>query len=249
MHKRRLKKSVIILFFLICLVGLIYSVFKIFIWKSSIDRNSNMKQQLEESVTIVDDDDINKKFIVDFDSLKNQNSDTVAYLKVNNTDISYVVVRGNDNDYYLNHSFDREYSVAGWVFADYKNKFDGTDKNMVIYAHSMKDGSMFGSLYEVFSSEWLSNEENYDIIFITPDENSVYKVFSIYTVRAEDYYITTSFSSNNEFSTFIDVILERSQKDFNVDVTKDDYILTLSTCTSNSNNRLVVHAKKIMLDD
>ena len=37
----------------------------------------------------------------------------------------------------------------------------------------------------------------------------------------------------------------RSIKDFGVEVTADDHILTLSTCTG-SNSRLVIHAKLIV---
>jgi len=36
-----------------------------------------------------------------------------------------------------------------------------------------------------------------------------------------------------------------SPKDFNVDVSKDDNILTLSTCANNNKYRVVLHAKKV----
>ena len=37
----------------------------------------------------------------------------------------------------------------------------------------------------------------------------------------------------------------RSVKNFNVDVSGDDQIITLSTCTSDLNKRIVIHAKKV----
>lgn len=37
----------------------------------------------------------------------------------------------------------------------------------------------------------------------------------------------------------------RSIKEFNTDVSKDDNILTLSTCANNNKYRVVLHAKKI----
>ena len=58
----------------------------------------------------------------------------------------YPVVKGSNNSFYLNHCFDKSYNSAGWIFADYRNKFDNTDKNIVIYGHNMRDGSMFGSM-------------------------------------------------------------------------------------------------------
>ena len=43
----------------------------------------------------------------------------------------------------------------------------------------------------------------------------------------------------------IKTLKKRSIKDFNVDVSKDDNILTLSTCANNNKYRVVLHAKKV----
>ena len=98
---------------------------------------------------------------MDFTELKKQNPDTVAHIKVNNTRISYVVVQGNDNEYYLNHNFNKEKNRAGWIFADYRNSFDESDKNLIIYGHNMKDGSMFDTLIKTIDKEWYTNKDNY----------------------------------------------------------------------------------------
>ena len=69
-------------------------------------------------------------------------------------------------------------------------------------------------------------------------------MFSIYKIKDEDYYIKTGFEEN-EFLEFIDRLKNRSIKDFNVDLTTEDNILTLSTCANNNKYRIVLHAKKI----
>ena len=143
------------------------------------------------------------------------------------------------------YSFDKKYNTAGWIFMDYRNKADGTDKNMVIYGHNRKDTSMFGTLRYVFEKEWYENEENKYITFITENEYSKYEIFSAYKVAEEDYYITTNFKNDSDFEKFFDTSKSRSFRNFEVDVTKDDKILTLSTC-SNSGYRVAVHAKKII---
>ena len=153
------------------------------------------------------------------------------------------IVKANDNSYYLSHNFNKEYNIAGWIFADYKNKFDTTDKNIVIYGHNMRDNSMFGSLKDVIKKEWYNNESYKYITLITEEEYHIYEVFSVYQIEKEDYYIKTNFK-NNELEEFINTIKERSKKDFNVKVTKDDNILTLSTCANNNKYRVVLHAKK-----
>ena len=70
-------------------------------------------------------------------------------------------------------------------------------------------------------------------------------MFSVYQIEEEDYYIQTNFNTEKEFSTFLETIKKRSKKDFNVDVNKEDNILTLSTCANNNKYRVVLHAKKI----
>jgi len=69
-------------------------------------------------------------------------------------------------------------------------------------------------------------------------------VFSVYKIENEDYYIDTEFKKN-EFEEFIDTLKNRSIKDFNVDVSVEDSILTLSTCADNNKYRIVLHAKRI----
>ena len=78
----------------------------------------------------------------------------------------------------------------------------------------------------------------------TPNENSLYQIFSVYKIKAEDYYITTNFNTNNEYLNFLNTIKNRSIYNFNVTLTENDSIITLSTCYSDT-ERTVVHAKKI----
>lgn len=182
---------------------------------------------------------------INFEELKSKNSDTVFYLKVNNTNISYPVVKYSDNNYYLNHSFDKSKNSAGWLFADYKNKLDGTDKNIVVYGHNRRDGSMFGTLKNILNKEWYDNTDNMDIVYMDIRGKHIYKVFSIYKIENEDYYITTQFNNDSEYKKFLTTIKSRSIKDFNVEISETDSILTLSTCANNNKYRVVLHAKRI----
>lgn len=182
-----------------------------------------------------------------FDELLKINSDTVGWLKVNNTKIDLPVVKASTNNYYLTKNFRKEYSYVGWVFADYRNKFDPLSKNTIIYGHSMRntDGIMFGTLKNVVTQEWLSNPDNYTITFNTIYKNMKWQVFSIYSLPVTDDYLRVNFNDDTDYTNFIKMIKDRSIKDFNVEVSATDNILTLSTCYINSENRLVVHAKLI----
>ena len=229
---------------LILFAILIYSGTKIFNWSKENIQNSSMAQNINKAAVTKPNTGENNKYTVDFNLLKRQNSDTVAWIKVSGTNIEYPIVKAKDNEYYLTHSFDKSSNSAGWIFADYKNKFDGTDKNIVIYGHNRKDKSMFGSLRNILSSEWQNNSENTEITFVSENENCIYKVFSVYQIEKENYYIKTDFSSNNEFEKFLKTIKTRSVKDFGAPVSSADSILTLSTCAANDNYRTVLHAKK-----
>lgn len=238
--KKKSKKKVITNIILIILVLLlIISSIKIIKWYKENKQNKKIQEKISEA-RIIDE----QETLIDFEKLKEINKDTVGWIKVNGTDIEYAVVKAEDNSYYLNHNFENEYNKAGWIFADYKNKLDGTDKNIIIYGHNRRDGSMFASLKNILKEEWYLNEENRKITFITEKEKSVYEVFSIYQIEAEDYYITTNFK-NEEFLEYIKIVKDRSIKDFDVEVSEADNILTLSTCGNDNDYRIVLHARQM----
>ena len=243
-NKKKLFNVVMRIIELIFLILLVYSSINIFKWYNNNKENKQIINEIAESVTINEDTNEEKKYKINFEELKQKNSDTVAWLKVENTNIEFPIVQANNNSYYLTHNFDKKYNVAGWIFADYKNKLDGTDRNIVVYGHNMRNNSMFGSLKDVITEEWYNNEENKYITFVTENEYQTYQVFSVYQIKTEDYYIKTEFKSN-EFTEFIDTITKRSKKDFGINVSKEDTILTLSTCANNNKYRVVLHSVRV----
>ena len=243
-NKKKLFNVVMRIIELIFLILLVYSSINIFKWYNNNKENKQIINEIAESVTINEDTNEEKKYKINFEELKQKNSDTVAWLKVENTNIEFPIVQANNNSYYLTHNFDKKYNVAGWIFADYKNKLDGTDRNIVVYGHNMRNNSMFGSLKDVITEEWYNNEENKYITFVTENDYQTYQVFSVYQIKTEDYYIKTEFKSN-EFTEFIDTITKRSKKDFGINVSKEDTILTLSTCANNNKYRVVLHSVRV----
>lgn len=253
--KKKEKKSkkrnfFVIIIELILLCAIAFSGYKIVLWLKDNNENNTIKDDLESIVITTSEEGKEesgmldaKNFNINFFKLQQTNNDTIAWVKVNNTSIEYPVVKTTDNDFYLNHNLYKNINGAGWVFADYRNKFDGTDKNIILYGHNRKDGSMFGTLKDTQTKKWYENPDNKNIVFLTPDEKYNYEVFSAYTIQNEDYYITTSFKQG-EFGKFVNRLKSRSVYDFGVEVGEDDQILTFSTC-SGENYRTVLHAKKI----
>ena len=248
------KKYIAILLQLIFWLILIYSLIEIVKWYIHNKQNEEIMQEISSAVTVVDTNEtinknetikeVEKNYKIDFNVLKQVNSDTVAFLKVNGTEIEYPIVKTTNNDFYLKHSFDKTYNAAGWIFCDYRNKFDKTDKNIVIYGHNRKNGTMFSSLRNILKKEWYNNPENLKIQLITENEEINYEVFSIYQIEKEIYYLQTEFYNDDEYLSFIKTLKDRSIKKFDVNLTPENQILTLSTCANDNNYRVVLHAKR-----
>jgi len=246
-YKPRNKKIVVlsiirILFFIASVVSIIYIVK----WYIDSKQNEILEEKVSEAIVIEDTEnkEANDEYKIDFVRLNELNEQVVAWIKVKGTQVEYPVVQANNNYYYLKRNLEKQYNVGGWIFADYKNKLDGTDKNLVVYGHNMKDNSMFGTLKNILKEEWYNNNENHIIDFITENEEQKYQVFSVYKIESEDYYINTEFKEN-EFEKFADTLKNRSIKDFGVEISEEDSILTLSTCAESNKYRVVLHAKRI----
>ncbi len=181
---------------------------------------------------------------VDFNELKAKNDETVAFIKVNGTNINYPVVQTKDNSYYLNHTYDKTANPAGWVFLDYRNNINQLDDNTIIYAHSMYNKTMFGSLKNILTNNWYENTDNYIINISSEKMNTMWQVFSVYDIPTETYYLTSNFGTTESHKEFIETIKKRSIFDFKTKVNTNDKILTLSTC-KNDNEKVVLHAKLI----
>ncbi len=255
-----IKKKIVIILTTFCFIGIIVSSMYLIRWKLDVNSNNQINQRIadlietdennqiveelieindnyqgiEESIETVE----NEYFDINFEELKKINPDTVGYIEIPCIDIKYVVVKGKNNSYYLTHNFYKEYNTAGWIFMDYKNKADGTDKNMVIYGHQMSDGSMFGSLSKLLDEEIV--KDNLIINYVDERERKKYEIFSIYIIEPEEYYIKTNFSEQ-EFVKFKEKIKERSLLKVEKELDNRN-VLTLSTCQNFGKKRLAVHA-------
>lgn len=179
---------------------------------------------------------------VEFAELKAINKDIVAWIEIPDTPISYPIVKGEDDVYYLTHTFNGTENSAGSIFMETLNSPDFTDMHTILYGHNMKNGSMFGSLMEYESPSYLVA---HPLIFIDTEEGShAYKIFACYRVDADSDSYTIGFKADEMYVNFLKKIKERSAYDTGVEVTMEDEIITLSTCTNTGTNRYLVHAKK-----
>ena len=266
-NKEKKKRNPFLTFFIIIpLIIMGFSGYKIVIWYLDNKDTSDLMDRINEIVDVkeVNDSDNDNTIVseginenspywyyikfplidVDITRLKQENSDIVGWINVNNTNINYPYVQTTNNEFYLDHSIDKSYNEAGWVFLDYRNNNNLNNKNNILYAHSRLDKTMFGSLSKVLKESWYNNKDNHIIRISTESENTLWQIFSVYKIKTESYYITTYFDNDDEYTTFLNTIKNRSLYDFSTSLNKEDKILTLSTCYSDT-ERTVVHAKLI----
>ena len=180
-----------------------------------------------------------------FEKLKEINNDTVCWLTVNNTKIDYPVVQATDNDYYLYRDYYKTKNRHGWIYMDYRNNIEDLSDNTIIFGHNLANQKMFGTLRYVTNPSWYKKSSNQIITFNTTKANMKWQIISIYKIPVTNDYLVANFASSEDKLNFLDMINQRSIYDFNATYDENTKIITLSTCSNGSKDRLVVHAKLI----
>ena len=175
--------------------------------------------------------------------LQAQNPDTVGWIEIPGTGISYPLMQADDNAYYLNHTFSGKVNSAGSIFMEQLNSSDFTDLHTIIYGHNMKNGSMFAGLKNYSSPSYLVSHPT--VYLDLADGTHAYQIFSVYEAAADSDSYTIGFAPDEQYEEYLRTIKGRSEYDTGVDVTKDDFIITLSSCTRSGEDRYLVHAKKL----
>lgn len=274
-HKKKkkliLKKKFVVLFLLFFIFLSLFSSYNIIRW--SIDAKNTEKQieEIHEIVEIKETTDSTETEIVnppkeevkkenpywdyikmnlinvDFTKLKEKNNDIVGWIQVSGTNINYPFVQTDNNTYYLKKDFNKNYNSAGWVFMDYRNDIENFNQNTILYAHGRIDGTMFGSLKNIFKSNWYNNKNNHVVKLSTEYQNTMWQVFSVYRIAETSDYLDINFNNNERYIEFLNMLQDRSELKFDVSLNGEDKILTLSTCYK-ENDRVVLHAKLIKME-
>ena len=234
----------LLLVLLIFLLGIcIYNIFKLY-----RDNKSTSKtiRNIENKIVIpkIDPSDANiiqqedkLQLENDFSKLSKINSDTVAWITIEKTNINYPIVQTTTNNYYLNHSFDKSLNVNGWIFLNTLNASDFSDKNTIVFGHNTNGSTMFSQLKEIYNGKYGNEIKIYiylrDIVYR-------YDTFSVFLTDEND---------ENPLDKFIDYekILEyqkQSKVKFNVSVNENEDILTLSTCYNTTDQKVILMAKR-----
>ena len=252
------KKFLVILLIILCVLTMIFSILK-------LSEISKSYRQIEETQTKIRDtfyvdsyqeqssmpkDPVTNHQLelptYDFTALLNINPDVIGWLRIPAAEIDHVVVQSGDNTYYMHRTLYGEYEYAGTLFADYR--YTENSNNLLIYGHSMTDGSMMGHLRTYLDPDICATYPYF--YYFTPTATYRCEIISTYLTTTDNPYLQTDFSTDQDFMTYVNTAVESSVYNFSVDISPEDKIMTLSTCNYTEvweEGRQVLHAKMIRI--
>lgn len=183
---------------------------------------------------------------VDFAGLKEQNEDIVGWIYFEDEEsISYPLLYSGD-DYYLRRNYLKEEETAGSIYIDGNNSPDLSDAHTLIYGHNMRNLSMFGKLkFYKTEEDYLKTHRYFQLI--TESGAYRYEIFAYKDVSTLTGGIYTTWKYVDEdFKEFVDnTICQGSYVDAEIDVDDETHIVTLSTCSYDSDVRFTVSAVRV----
>ena len=193
--------------------------------------------ELEEDEHI---ENVESVFKVNWEELKNINQDSIAWIRIDDTNINYPIVQGTDNEEYIKKDIYKNTSKGGCIFVDCNSINPFHDLNTVVYGHNLNNGAMFNDLKKYENEEFARDHRK---IYIAMENESlrIYKVFGFAKVNWDNNEIYDN--SVNDLNDLYERIGKYNQINIveNLDTSKP--VITLSTCTNaNKNERYVVFA-------
>jgi len=197
------------------------------------DQNWHVEQQWDVEFDV----QVRLSILPQFQALYEQNIDLVGWIQIEDTPVNYPVMQNKDDpEYYLHRNFEGEYAYSGLPFMDARNDAFGGWQNLVIYAHNMKNGTMFGLIPKYESKTYWQSHPVIALDLLT--ERREYEVFAAFRSRQYNegeqgfrYYDYITLAEEALFGEFIRQAKEASYYDTGINPVWGDQLLTLSTCS------------------
>lgn len=238
--------STVVLIAAVCVF--VFSLYQLVIMLVPYYTGSKEYDEIRDLAVTTDAD--GEGFSVDFDVLMQENPDTIGWIRFDEPAvINYPVVKSADNEDYLTKTFTENDNKLGAIFVDYRNSSDFSDRNTFIYGHNMRVGEQMFSQLKNYRDEEYGKKYPYFYIYTPSGEVRTYTIFSAGVVDARSDNYKIEYASDEEFQEYLDLCLESSLYDFGVEVNTDSQIVSLSTCTSvTENERFLVHGVLTSVD-
>ena len=187
------------------------------------------------------------------EELQKENSDIVAWIEIEDSNINYPVLQAEDNDFYMRRNYKKEYSKNGSLFLDKAYDWNLPSSNLLIYGHNnIGSSEMFACLMNYKDESYYNSHKK--IRFTTNTEDVEYEIISVFLSRVyykseKDvfrYYYFVNAETEQEFNEYVANSKKASLYEIEATAKYGDQLLTLSTCEySQEDGRLAVVARKI----
>lgn len=246
---RRVISNIIIL---ICLGVFVFCAYQLVdYFYGNMESESEFDNQREKVADVVKYEDR----LPEYKTMKEENDDFVGWIIADGTNINYPMVQTIDEpDFYLYRNFQKQESRPGTIFiSNVADLYAPTDV-VTVFGHSMKDGTMFGSLNRYQDSQFL---DEHNMIWIDSLEGRrEFQVTSVMRIRVDvdgqedvfPYYAYSDFEDEEDFNEFKKQCKEHALYDTGVDFKYGDKFAVLSTCEytyGDGSGRLVVMGKEV----
>lgn len=197
------------------------------------------------------------KLLPQYQTLYATNSDLAGWLRIDGTVIDYPVMQTpRDEDYYLERNFYGQEDKHGCLIMDTDSTVGddvSTDPstNLIIHGHTMKDGTMFGSLQKYRDQDYEKAHSviNFDSLY----DSRKYQVIAVFYSQVYyksdtvfKYYNFFEADTRGEFNCWYRNIKALSLYDTGVTASFGDEFITLSCCSYQvEDGRFVVVGKRI----
>ncbi len=192
---------------------------------------------------------IQPEVLMTYHALWERNHDLVGWLNIRALPQVDLPVVQRDHTYYLRRDFDGRSNMNGTAFMDTTCRIWPRTDNLIIYAHNMKSGEMFGGLQKLMHEPFY--RENPLTTFNTIYERVTYVPVAVVlgSLQHGDSFFnfyTADFKDEAAFDAYIDRAQALSSVHPPYDVRYGDELLTLVTCYDEAHTqRLVVILRRV----
>jgi sortase B len=169
-----------------------------------------------------------------FKELQAINPEVFAWLTVYGTHIDYPVVQGQDNMKYINTNAEGEYSLSGAIFLDSGCSKDFSDFSSIIYGHHMEKSTMFGEIGN-FADKAYFDARKYGMLYYGGQEHGL-EFFAFVRADAYDGTVYRTKVGEEARQAYLGLLLSKALHTREIQVTANDRIVLLSTCSASSTN-------------
>ena len=194
------------------------------------------------------EDDFERSVLLEYQELTLENPDFAGWISVADTRIDYPVMHTPEEpEYYLHRDFYGADSYSGTPFIGQGN-LDPRSRNVILYGHHMRNGSMFSDLLKYREREFW--ETHRFLRFDTLYERQEYEIFAVCygtgTESAEDSLWIYRFvnGSDEEYRAYVSRLKETAFYETGIEPDGNPLLLLVTCSYQEADGRFIVAAQQ-----